>query len=101
MMYHLIPPVKKTVPIVALLIAVVFAIAFSGCENNTQPSKVEQAKGRALEVLPPNTTIVEDLGNKWYIVEIKKKKFLFGYWGEQGFTITELKSEFLPHLEDD
>lgn len=84
---------NKIILIIALLI-VVFAI---GCENNTQPSKAEQDKGRALEVLPTNTIVVEDLGNKWFIVEIKKKKFLFGYWhgshGEQGFTITELKSE--------
>lgn len=97
MMYLLIPPVT-------LIAVMAFATVLSGCGNNTQDG-VLQAKGRALQVLPPNATIVEDLGNKWYIVEIKKKKFLFGYWhgshGEQGFTITELKSEFLPHLEDD
>ena len=88
---------------IALVIAIITLMAI-GCENNTQPSKAEKSKLAALELLPPNTLIIEDLGNKWYIVEINKKKFLFGYWygshSEQGFTITELKSEFLPHLEE-
>lgn len=82
---------NKIILIVALL------IASAGCENNTQPEKAEQDKQRALALLPSDTIVVEDLGNKWFVVEIKKKKFLFGYWHgshtETGFTITELKSE--------
>ena len=91
--------------VMALFICVVTVIIFFGMNSsiNTQLNKAEKDK-TVLRLLPPNTNIVEDLGNKWYIVEINKKKFLFGYWhgshGEQGFTITQLRSsEFLPHLE--
>lgn len=113
---------NKIIGVILLFALPYFVIAIIGCENNTQPgsglpSKAVKSELTPLqpddpntihlqELLPPNTLIIEDLGNKWYIVEINKKKFLFGYWygshGEKGFTITQLKiSEFLPHLEDE
>jgi hypothetical protein len=63
----------------------------------TQSELAAQDKRWAEALLPSNAIVIEDLGNRWYIVEIKKKEFLFGYWrgshSEKGFTITELKSE--------
>jgi hypothetical protein len=62
--------------------------------------KVEKDREVALLLLPPDAIIKKELGNNWYIVEIKidnqqSKQFLFHWWhgshSEKGSNLTEIK----------
>jgi len=73
-----------------------------GCSSNTPRPTPEQIYiEKVNEILPENSTIVKDLGSKWYIIEMevdgKKIKLLFNWWygshGEIGRSFTELKNE--------
>jgi uncharacterized protein YcfL len=70
------------------LIFVLFLLLFVGCAKimEGQPAHIvkQQQENFVLQLLPPNSTVVETLNREWYVVEIKinekPKRFLFRYW---------------------
>jgi len=73
--------------------------ALVGCDNTSRPTPAQIYTEKVNEILPENSTIVKDLGNKWYVIEMevdrKKIKLLFNWWygshGEIGRSFIELK----------
>jgi hypothetical protein len=80
------------------LASFVLALALVGCAPEPDSVVEERQTNYVLTLLPPKSTIVEKLGDKWFVVEInideQPKRFLFGYWygshSEVGMTLTEL-----------
>lgn len=82
------------------LIFVLFLLLFVGCAKIMEPEHIlkQQQENFVLSLLPPDSTIIKTLNEKWYIVEIKineqPKEFLFKYWygshGEISINLTEL-----------
>jgi lipopolysaccharide export LptBFGC system permease protein LptF len=77
----------------------------TGCSPNPPTAqkkleKIEKDREVALSLLPAESIIKKELGNNWYIVEIKidnqqSKQFLFHWWygshSERGSSLTEIK----------
>lgn len=62
---------SKTIILNAILIGLVALLM--GCG----PSTPQEHENKALRLLPSGAKIVENLGNKWVVFEIKGKKFIY------------------------
>lgn len=75
----------------------VVLLGICGCCPQSSDYQRQRELVEAMDLLPPKTIVLKELGNRYYVVEIEGRKFLFTYrygsHSERSVSFTEFHGE--------